>query len=263
MPSVDVHKPGSFCWIELATTDQAAGKKFYEQLFGWTSEDVPMGPNEFYTMFKLNGRDVAAGYQLRPDQLQRGVPVHWSLYISVENADAAAKRATELGATVLAGPFDVSTAGRMAVLHDPTGAVFSIWQPREHSGILVKEEEGAFCWADLLTTNREKAVGFYTRLFGWTIQKEENNPDDGYYHIKNGEDFIGGMPPSEMLPPGTHTHWSVYFQTADCAAKTAQAESLSGRVLVSNMAIQGAGIMSVIEDPQLGTFCLFESMRKI
>ncbi|ABF43507.1 Glyoxalase/bleomycin resistance protein/dioxygenase [Candidatus Koribacter versatilis Ellin345] len=262
MPIVDVKKPGQFCWVELATTDQSAAKKYYQSLFGWTSDDVPMGPDAFYTMFKLNGHDAAACYALRPDQLERGVPVHWSLFISTNNTDESAKRATELGANIILPPFDVMGAGRMAVMHDPTGAVFSLWQAAESTAHLVKGEEGAFCWADLLTKDREKAVAFYTALFGWTIEKEDESPAHGYYHIKSGEDYIGGMPPSESLPPGTHTHWSVYFQTSDCAAKTAQAVSLGGRAFVSNMKIEGAGTMSVVADPQYGTFCIFESSRK-
>lgn len=74
MPNVNDHKPGSFCWVELGTSDQQAAKHFYGQLFGWSAVDMPMGPDEFYTMFKLNGRDVAAAYKLRPGQVQMKVP---------------------------------------------------------------------------------------------------------------------------------------------------------------------------------------------
>ena len=68
--------PGNCCWFELATSDQAAAKKFYGGLFGWTANDVPMGPGAFYTMFLLRGRKVGAAYALMPDQAQQGVPPH-------------------------------------------------------------------------------------------------------------------------------------------------------------------------------------------
>src|SRR5271165_5881519 len=68
MSHIDSHPPGSFCWIELGTTDQPAAKSFYGSLFGWTPSDMPMGPGDFYTIFQLEGRDAAAGYTLRPDQ---------------------------------------------------------------------------------------------------------------------------------------------------------------------------------------------------
>src|ERR1700678_4779213 len=99
--------PGSFCWMELATSDQSAGKQFYSSLFGWTANDFPMGPGGAYTIFQLNGRDCAAAYTLMKDQVEQGVPPHWGLYIAVESADESSKRAIELGAKVLAGPFDV------------------------------------------------------------------------------------------------------------------------------------------------------------
>ena len=55
MPHIDKHPPGVFCWIELSTTDQNAAKSFYSSLFGWARQDFPMGPNDFYTMFQLEG----------------------------------------------------------------------------------------------------------------------------------------------------------------------------------------------------------------
>src|SRR5262249_14999319 len=157
MASVDKHPAGAFCWIELATTDQKAAKSFYTSLFGWSVTDTPMGPDDFYSIFKLKGREVAAGYTLRKDQRERGVPVHWSLYIAVDNADQAAAKAIEAGGKILMPAFDVMDAGRMAVIHDPTGAVFCIWQPKKSPGIGIAGENGALCWADLSTPDPGRA----------------------------------------------------------------------------------------------------------
>ena len=77
------------------TTDQPAAKKFYVSLFGWNADDMPMGPNDFYTIFKLQGREAAAGCTLRPEERSQGVPAHWLIYILVENADAAATKAQQ------------------------------------------------------------------------------------------------------------------------------------------------------------------------
>ena len=262
MPKVNVHKPGSLCWIELATSDQPSAKKFYEQLFGWTADDRPMGPDSFYTMFKLDGRDVAAACTLRPDQLQRGVPPHWNLYVAVANVDESAERAGELGASVLAPPFDVFDAGRMAIIQDPTGAILSLWQAKEHSGVLVNNEEGALCWADLMTRDRDKAADFYSALLGWKIEKEDENPAHGYYHIKNGEDYIGGIPPTEHTDPNITTHWHIYFQTADCEAKTAEAKSLGASVYLPNLKMEHVGTLSVVADPQGALFSIFQPAEK-
>jgi uncharacterized protein len=262
MATINAHKPGSFCWIELGTSDQPAAKNFYQKLFGWTADDMPMGPNEFYTMFKLNGHTAAAGYTLRPGQQQAGVPPHWMLYIGVTNCDETANRVAALGGTVLMPPMDVFEAGRMAVLQDPGQAVFCIWQPKQNSGLQVVNEEGAFCWADLVSHNRDKAAEFYRSLFGWTIEKEDENPDHGYYHIKHGDQYIGGIPPAHYLTPEIHSHWSLYFQTTDCAGKTAQAETLGAKTIVSNLTLENVGTMSVVADPQGATFCIFQTARK-
>ena len=204
MANIESHPPGSFCWIELGTTDQQAAKTFYSKLFGWSVTDSPMGPGEVYSMFQLNGRDMGGGYTLRKDQKDQGVPPHWMLYIAVENADATAAKITTAGGTVIMPPFDVMDIGRMAVLRDPTGAVFSIWQARQHSGIGASGD-GTFCWADLNTTDPARAAKFYSEVFGWQVSKSENDPS-GYLHIKNGEHFMGGMPPAGKSPaPGAST----------------------------------------------------------
>src|SRR5690242_328672 len=113
MPNIDKHPVGDFCWIELATSDQPAAKKFYEPLLGWTSNDFPMGPGDFYTMFSLERRNTGAAYTLRQDQKSHGVPPNWKLYIAVESADATAAKAVQLGGKIIAPAMDVMDAGRM------------------------------------------------------------------------------------------------------------------------------------------------------
>src|SRR5436189_5261595 len=184
MPNIEKHAPGAFCWAELATTDQNAAINFYSKIFGWSANNMPMGPNDCYTIFRLEGRDAAACCTLRPEELSQGVPPHWKLYVAGQSADATAARATELGGTVLAPPFDVFDAGRMAVVQDPTGAVFCTWQPQHYQGMAILNEHDSFCWADLATRDQAAASRFYSNLFGWEI---DGGKESGYLHIKNGE----------------------------------------------------------------------------
>ena len=118
-----------------------------------------MGPGEFYTIFKLDGRDAAAGYTLRPEQRSAGVPPNWILYVAVESADQIAAKAQSLGGKLIAGPFDVMDKGRMAVIQDPTGAHFCVWQEIQHSGIGIANAPGSLCWADLSTPDVQRAFG--------------------------------------------------------------------------------------------------------
>ena len=125
VPEFSSHKPGTFCWPELVTTDQKGAVAFYRDVFGWDVDEQPIGPDATYSMFKMSGQNIGAAYGMDAQQRARGVPPHWVSYVSVASADEAAKRAKELGATVLMEPFDVMDVGRMAVLQDPTGAAFS------------------------------------------------------------------------------------------------------------------------------------------
>src|SRR5262247_4123730 len=146
MPEFSKHEPGSFTWVELATTDTGAAKKFYGGLFGWTFEDSPAGPDMVYTRFQLRGKDVGAAYPQQKEQRDHGIPPHWGTYVTVESADRSAAKAKELGGTVMMEPFDVMEHGRMAILQDPTGGVLSIWQPKQHIGVQVRDETNTLCW---------------------------------------------------------------------------------------------------------------------
>jgi len=254
MPHVDKHAPGDFCWIELATSDQNAGKQFYGSLFGWVANDMPMGPDSFYTIFQLDGRDSSAAYTLMPDEAAQNVPPHWNLYIAVESAGDAANKAVGLGARLLAPAFDVFDAGRMAVLQDPTGAVFTLWQGKKNPGIGIKDEPGAFCWADLSTPDRARAKEFYSALFGWTITPGEGKDENGYLHIMNGERMIGGIAPTQPGPP----HWLIYIYVDDVDASSAKAKELGAQFHLPPMSLEGVGRMAVLGDPQGAVFAMFK-----
>jgi len=261
MANIDQHAPGSFCWFELATSDQNAAKSFYTSLFGWEAADMPMGPGEFYTMFRLEGRDAGAAYTLRPDMKAQGIPPHWDIYITVASADESAARAGQAGGKVLAPPFDVFDVGRMAPVLDPTGAAFCLWQGNRHHGVGIAGVPGTFCWADLCTKNVDAAATFYRELFGWQIALGEHD-SSGYLHIKNGDTFIGGIPPAEHQNPNVPPHWMLYFYVAGVADSTAKAKELGATVLMGPMAIETVGDMSIVADPQGATFALFTPARK-
>ncbi|MFZ5981236.1 MAG: VOC family protein [Candidatus Zixiibacteriota bacterium] len=116
-------KHGSFCWNELVTRDIGTAKKFYTDLLGWTVREMPMR-NGVYTVFKAGDKDIGGMYAVSPEM--GGVPSHWMGYIAVEDVDALAKKAGELGGMVIVPPTDVPEVGRMAVITDPTGAAVAL-----------------------------------------------------------------------------------------------------------------------------------------
>jgi uncharacterized protein len=121
-----VNETGTLTWNELITTDPAAAK-FYEQVLGVTTSTMDMGTGE-YTLFHV--ADQMVGGSTPPPM--EGVPNHWHVYFAVDDADATAAKAAELGGSAVVAPFD-TPVGRMAVLADPQGAVFSVLKPATES----------------------------------------------------------------------------------------------------------------------------------
>jgi uncharacterized protein len=255
------HTPGTFSWVELSTTDRKAGIAFYRALFGWESDDRPVGPgpDDVYSMQLLRGLEVGAASGQRPDERQMGVPPHWNLYVTVTSADDTAARATELGGSVLASPFDVMDAGRMAVLQDPTGAVFLIWQPKQHIGAKILFEPGALCWSELTTKDPKKAEAFYTALFGWVAKHSAPGAPMTYTEFSvGGQPTIGMMAMPADMPPQVPSYWMPYFQVEDCDASTARAKDLGGSAMIGPQDIANTGRFTILQDPQGAMFAVFQ-----
>lgn len=245
------YEPGTFCWTDLGTTGAAGAKAFYGSLFGWQAQDVPAGDGRTYTMLRLAGRAVCALYERESDE---GPPA-WLSYVSVADASEVTERARAAGATVVQDAFDVMDAGRMALIQDPTGAVFALWEARRQIGAGLVNDPGTLCLNQLNTSDPETAQVFYTELFGWRTETVGTG-DQPYWGIFNGDNLNGGMMP---LPPGggVPSHWLAYFTTSDLGASTGRVSELGGGVLVPPMPV-GAGRIAVVQDPQGATFALFE-----
>ena len=137
----DGYMPGVPCWIDTSQPDPDAAVEFYGHLFGWEFENVmPAGSGGKYFIGRLRGGDVAA-----VGSLPEGGPAvtAWKTYIWVQSADASAAAVEAAGGRVLAAPFDVMDAGRMAVCADPEGAAFCLWEAGSHKGARIVNEPGS------------------------------------------------------------------------------------------------------------------------
>src|SRR4051795_3859002 len=166
------YQPGTFSWADVTTTDQDGAKRFYSGLFGWEADDRPVGDGVYYSMMELGGRAVAATSPQPEQQREAGVPPMWNNYVTVESADAAADRASQLGATVHAPPFDVMNVGRMAVIQDPQGAFFMVWEPRTNIGAQLVNAPGALAWNELASPDPTGSADFYGSPFGGAGEEE-------------------------------------------------------------------------------------------
>ncbi len=247
----DRHEPSSFSWTDLSTPDAQASKDFYGGLFGWDFDDSPIPDDAgggVYVMARLAGRAAAAMFETSERH-----PA-WASYVTVEDADETAARASELGANLLAEPFDVMDVGRMSTIQDPTGAVFCLWQARTSIGAEVVNGHGALTMNQLNTTDPEAGEGFYRELFGWRFERMAGGGTP-YWGIYRGDVVNGGMmklPESAPAP----SHWLVYFGIDDIDGAAEQVGTAGGTLMIPPQEVPGGRIV-VAQDPQGAVFALF------
>lgn len=251
---------GTFCWPELSTPDPMAARAFYGDLFGWSAREIPTAKGQ-YVILHLGAHEAAAVSAQNEEQRRHGLPPHWLSYIAVPDADAVASQAQQLGGRVLAGPFDVMEAGRMALLQDPAGATFALWQAGQHQGITAYQEAGALCWTELATRSAASAKAFYTQLLGWTAVPSKDPAMPYTEWTLEGTHFGGMMEISDQWGPGWQdipSHWMVYFMVRDVDERAARAVALGGRIHVAPRDIPKVGRFAVLADPQGAVFAVFQ-----
>jgi predicted enzyme related to lactoylglutathione lyase len=248
------YTPGTFSWVDLATTDPAGAKVFYGAVFGWEAQDMPAGEAGTYSMLYRDGDAVGGLSELFEQQRAAGVPPSWLSYVTVESVDEVARRAGDLDGTVRSEPMDVLDSGRMAIVADPTGAVLGLWEPRAHIGAGRVNDPGCMCWNDIVTPDPEAAASFYTALLGWDIVELENA--GGYRHIRNRGASNGGLMPS-ALAGGAPPHVLPYFNAGSIDDTAPTIEANGGRLVTEPMQVP-AGRFAVARDGQGAAFGLIE-----
>lgn len=256
MKIVKEYPANTFCWLDLATPDAAEAKKFYTTLFGWSFVDMPTGPDMAYTMLQIEGHQVAGLYQQDADQQAQGIPPHWLSYVSVVNTDEMVEKAVALGGQTILPPFDVYEEGRAAILTDPTGAMFALWQPKNHIGAALVNQPRTLCWNELTTNDTAAAREFYCQLFDWESETQKMGNGAVYTSFKNNGRMAGGMmatpPEAGDMPP----MWTVYLAVDDCDKQATEAKSLGGKILLPPTDIPGTGRFAVLQDPQGAVFTI-------
>jgi len=251
----DGYTQGVPAWVDLATSDAEAARAFYTGLFGWEweiSTDPQFGG---YAQATLRGKRVA-GLGTRMDESQ---PVVWTTYLAVDDADKVVAAAAEQGGTVVLPTMEIGEDGRMAVLADPTGALFGLWQSGAHKGAQLVNEPGTVVWNELITPDLDRATAFYAAVLGvgWT-DMDTGDPAMVYKLLQVDGRTAGGamapLPGMGDLPP----HWGVYFEVTDAEAAAARVRELGGQVL-SDVTPTPQGPMATFADPQGGSFAVIAS----
>ncbi|MFJ8076924.1 VOC family protein [Streptomyces sp. NPDC096176] len=257
------YAPGSPNWIDLGTPDLEAAKAFYGGVFGWTF--LSAGPEAGgYGMFQLDGRTVAAGMTVPPEQ----GPPGWSVYFRTPDADATVKAVEQRGGTVVFQPMAVFDQGRMVIFLDPAGAGFAGWEPDRNQGLDRVDDPGALCWLELYTPEPDSALDFYGDVFGWESSSMPLPDGSGSYTMVHpggaGEDamFAGVVPLSaDPLEAAGGPYWLPYFAVTDCDATVATAQELGADIRMAPVDLEGVGRFAKLGDPAGARFALLQSFR--
>ncbi|GAA0361637.1 VOC family protein [Microbispora corallina] len=248
MPDRTSYHPGTPNWVDLRTPDPEQARSFYGPLFGWTFDDRPGPDGGLYSLCRMNGGIVAAIGSAPPDSAPR-----WTTYLAVDDVDAAVTEVEAAGGRLLTPPYGVGAMGRAALVADPGGVAFGLWEAGEHVGATVVNEPGAFVWSELMTEGREAAPPFYERVAGLTTTTVDlgGAPFTGFVA---GGTMVGGViaPPRE----GVEQRWIVYFSAADVEDLARRAEGLGGTV-VHGPIDSPVGPLAALRDPQGAPFSVW------
>lgn len=223
MSAVTTNQPlGTPTWIDLGIPDLDRAMSFYGHVFGW---EFDIGPAEYgsYTMCLLRGKKVAA-LMKNPDPV--ATSFWWSVYLATDDVDVTVSRCREHGGTVLEDPMDIMGQGRMAVVRDPSGAQFGLWQGAAHPGCELVNEPGALLRNDLVTPDPAPARAFYSAVFDFTLDTNDDMPGMDFTFLRRPDGHeIGGI---IGLPSAPMSAWGTLFQVEDADRAVAAAREAGG-----------------------------------
>ncbi len=250
---------GRFVWYDLMTNDPVGAADFYTRLIGWGTRSWNDGGQQ-HTLWTNGDTPFGGVIELSEEARAAAAPPHWLAYVAVPDIRAAVSRTGELGGSVLHGPTDIPGVGAWAVLTDPQGALFSIYQsaggPPAGAGA---PGIGGFSWHELATSDYKGAFSFYSDLFGWQPGEAMDMGEAGFYQLYGGGGApLGGMfnKPNEMPGPPM---WLYYVKVGDVNEAVKKVAGLGGRVINGPMEVAGGDLIAQCLDPQGALFALHSS----
>ncbi|MCW2920823.1 MAG: Glyoxalase/bleomycin resistance protein/dioxygenase [Thermoleophilia bacterium] len=252
-----------FWWADYMAKDIKGALDFYTRVLGWdTREESDPDGNVIYNTALVNDLKVAGLGQMMEQQLSSGMPSMWTNYVTVEDAAATCATAKQLGGTVMMEPMEVNGEGTMAIILDPNGAAFGIWQNGRHTGADAVNQPGAYTWVELASSNVEAALEFYGNLFGWTWEKQDfpQAVEVNYHMFRLDGEAMAGIMSKPVDMAQAPDMWSTWWGVADIQATKAEVEAAGGTVVFGPMTTgpgEGMGVM----DPQ-GGFVSFIQMSE-
>ena len=250
---------GEFVWYDVWTRDLEEARRFYTQVIGWGTQAFGEGPGA-YTMWTVGDRAIGGIGPVPPEQDGSPGPPHWAAFVAVDNVDATAQRAKELGGGVRTPGTDIPGVGRFAVIQDPQGAVLALLSSQQEHDPADRSKAGMVCWHELHATDQDSAWRFYSELFGWKQGQSYDMGEAGTYLTFRLADApedrtTGGMFNGAKASNGP-ARWLYYFNVPDLEAAMERVRAAGGKVHEGPMDVPG-GRIAPCEDTQGAAFALF------
>lgn len=239
---------GRLAWHELLTPDAAAGYDFYTRVMGWKTQ--PWEHNPSYIMFVAPGAGPVGAV------VSEDGSAYWRHYIAVDDVDVAVSRAIGLGGSVAIEPTALPEGSRYAVLTDPQGAIFAVFQAATGNVPDGQPDVGHFSWLELAAVDARAALAFYEQLFGWQITAEHDMGPLGFYFLfgVGGRDIGGAFnKPADMPGPPS---WLGYVRVRNMVGTVDKAKAAGAQLINGPMEVPGGDWIAQFLDPQGGAFAI-------
>lgn len=252
-----------FIWYELMTSDQDAAEAFYRAVVAWNMADAGQ-PGMRYTILSAGDRGMGGLMKLPAEACEAGARPGWSGYIGVPDTDAAAKSIAEAGGSIHRGPDDIPNVGRVAMVADPGGAIFTLLTPFPRADEPPPAEPttpGLVSWHELYSSiGQEAAFAFYSSQFGWETVDEMDMGPMGKYRIfgADGVQIGGMMDKPENIPVSA---WGFYINVDGIEAAVERIKANGGQVLMGPTEVPGGSWIVQAMDPQGAAFALVSAQR--
>ena len=220
--------PGTPAWVDVTAADLEATKAFYSGLFGWEYDQAGEDYGSYATAL-LDGEPVAG---IGPSPGPDAPPPSWTTYLAVADAEKTEAEAVEAGGKVLLSTLAVGPMGSMAVLADPGGAVFGLWQAGEHTGFNRYNEPGADVWNEVVAEDYAAGQEFYAKVFGYTYDEMGDDDTGPYATAAVDGNTVGGIRTLGADDSGLTPQWRTYFSVADTEATCRRTVELGGSVTI-------------------------------
>ena len=254
---------GGFIWYELMTTDHSAAKSFYDKVVGWNIAEDSVAPGMEYRMIGRSDGGMAGGILTLTDEMrQGGARPTWMGYLHTADVDAKVEAIKGDGGGVMMEPWDQPGVGRLAMVTDPTGAVFYLMdpippegQPDAKSDVFSVDQPQHVRWNELWSGDPKGAIDFYQRQFGWG---QDGDMDMGamgkYSFVQSNGVNIGAIMP--RMPDVPASMWNFYIGVDDIDRAAEAVKANGGKVFQEPMQIPGGEYALNGSDPQGAMFGL-------